>query len=115
MAFEQFTYKRIEALTDEFVERRRPPADLRQQVDLLFRIEGQSVIIFEIRPQWNDPAKKLESMIAKATFVKSAKIWKIYWQKSDLKWHPYDPVPEVSRFEDFLEIINADEFGCFWG
>ena len=103
MAFEQFTYKRIEALTDEFVERRRPPVELRQQVDLLFRIENQSVIIFELRPQWNDPTNIQECMVAKTTFVRSQKIWKVYWQRADLKWHLYEPVAKVKQFEDFLE------------
>ncbi len=115
MAFEQFTFKKIEALADEFIERRRHPANLRQKLDLSFRIDGQSVIIFEIRPQWDDPMSKIESMVAKATFVRSQKIWKVYWQRADLKWHPYEPAPQVNRFEDFLEIVDQDGFGCFWG
>ena len=115
MAFEQFTFKKLEALSDQFVEKRRPPANLRDQVDLSFRIEGQSIVIFEIRPVWNEPEKKIESMVAKATFVKSTKHWKIYWQKSDLKWHPYEPDREVEHFEEFLKIVDKDECGCFWG
>lgn len=115
MAFEQFTFKKIEALTDQFIEKRRPPVNLREQVDLAFRIDRQSVIIFEIRPVWNNPAKKIECMVAKASFVKSTNRWKIYWQKSDLKWHSYDPDCEVEKFEDFLEIVDKDECGCFWG
>ena len=115
MAFEQYTYKRIEALTDEFIEKRRPPVDIRDQVDLSFRIDNQSVVIFEIRPIWNDPTQKMEEMIAKATFVRTQKIWKIYWQRADLKWHCYGPDPQVDRFEEFLEIVGKDEHCCFWG
>ena len=115
MAFEQFTYKKVEALTDEFVEKHRPPANLRQKLDLSFRIEKQSVIIFEIRPQWDDPTNKMECMVAKTTFVRTQKVWKVYWQRADLKWHLYEPVAEVKRFEDFLEIVDKDEFSCFWG
>ncbi|MBW8015941.1 MAG: DUF3024 domain-containing protein [Planctomycetes bacterium] len=115
MAFEQFTYKKIEALTDEFVERRRPPVYLRQKIDISFRIDGQSVIIFEITPRWNDPDEKIERTVAKTTFVKSRKIWKIYWQRADLKWHPYEPVRQIDRFEEFLDIVGEDAFGCFWG
>ena len=115
MAFEQYTYKRIEALTDEFIEKRRPPVHIRQQVDLSFRIDNQSVIIFEIRPQWDNPAKKMEIVIAKSTFVRTQKIWKIFWRRSDMKWHSYDPAPETERFEEFLQIVDKDEYGCFWG
>jgi len=115
MAFDQFTEKRIEILTAKFVEERRPPAEIRDQVDLAFRIEGQSVLIFEIRPLWNDPSKKMEQMAAKATFVAYRKIWKIYWMRSDLKWHSYEPCAQVKRFEDFIEAIEKDKHCCFWG
>jgi hypothetical protein len=115
MAFDQFTYKRIETLTDEFIQKRRPPVDIRDQVDLSFRIDDQSVVIFEIRPLWDNPAEKIEGMIAKSTFVKSKKVWNIYWQRSDLKWHRYDLDSEVERFEEFLEVVDKDECCSFWG
>ena len=115
MAFEQYTYKRIEALTDEFIEKHRPPVHIRQQLDLSFRIDNQSVIIFEIRPQWDNPEKKLEIVIAKSTFIRTKKIWKIFWHRSDMKWHRYDPAPQTERFEEFLQILDKDECGCFWG
>ena len=115
MGFEQFTYKRLEALTDELVEKRRPPVHVRAELDISFRIEGQSVIIFTIRPEWKDPDKKMESMIAKCTFVRTKNVWKIYWQRADLKWHLYEPASEVDRFEEFLSIVDEDALGCFWG
>ena len=48
----EFEIKRCEKLVDAFIERRRPPARLRKEVDLAFRIKGQSVEIFEIRASW---------------------------------------------------------------
>jgi len=115
MAFAQFELKRIEALTDEFLESRRPPLEIRDRVDLAFRIEKQSVIIFEIRPIWDNPTEKIDEMIAKATFVKTQNVWKIYWQRADLKWHSYEPLPEVERIEQFLEAVDEDDYCCFWG
>lgn len=115
MAFEQFTYKRVEALTNKFIEKLRPPVHVRQELDISFRIDGQSVIIFEIRPQWDNPDKKIECMVAKTTFVRTKNIWKIYWQRADLKWHIYKPADQVDRFEEFLKIVSEDAFGCFWG
>ena len=115
MAFKQFEYKRIEILTNKYIQSNRPPIEIRDQIDLGFRIENQSVIIFEIRPLWDNSSKKIEEMVAKATFVKSQNIWKIYWQRADLKWHRYDPLPEVEHFEQFLEAVDKDENCCFWG
>jgi hypothetical protein len=64
-------------------------------VDLTFRIEKQSVEIFEIRRRFDDPLKTIESPIAKTTWVNTQKVWRIFWQRTDLKWHRYDPLPEV--------------------
>ena len=115
MALSEFETKKCEKLVREYVEKHRPPSHLRNQVDLSFRVKGQSVEIFEIRPLWNDPKKKIEEAVAKATYVKSQGIWKIYWQRADLKWHRYDPDPEVKTLEEFLRVVEKDEYACFYG
>jgi hypothetical protein len=78
MAISEFEIKKIEKLVGQFVERRRPASHIRNKLDFSFRISGQSFEIFEIRPEWNDPTKKTEGPIAKATYVKSKKKWKLY-------------------------------------
>lgn len=115
MGFNELDLKRIEKEMNSFIEKRRPPAELRNKVDLGFRIENYSVIIFETRPVWNNPSEKRESPVAKTTFVNSDKTWKIFWQKSDLKWHKYDPLPSVKMIEEFIEEVDRDQYGCFWG
>ncbi len=55
MEFSEFEQRRIEKIVNAFLEKRRPPADLRKQLDLGFRLEGQGLDYFEIRPVWNDP------------------------------------------------------------
>ena len=115
MAISEFEQKRIEKLVREYVEKRRPPAHLRYKVDLSFRLDGQSVEIFEIRPVWNDPSEKIEESVAKATYVKTKRNWKIFWKRADLKWHRYDPVPEVEIIEQFLDVVEKDHDGCFFG
>jgi hypothetical protein len=37
----------------------RPPEEIRNQVDLNYKIEQQSVIVFEIRPVWNNPIARI--------------------------------------------------------
>ena len=71
--------------------------------------------VFEIRPAWNDSSKTIEPNIAKATFVRKRSIWKIYWERADLKWHSYDPLAEVSSVDEFFAEVEADPCGCFWG
>jgi hypothetical protein len=107
--------KSIEKAIAAFVAKRRPPAHLRHQVDLSFRFDGRSVEIFEIRPRWDDPTERVEEAVAKARYLKSRDRWLIYWQRSDLKWHKYEPVPEVSTIDAFLRLVDEDEYACFFG
>jgi hypothetical protein len=115
MGFSEFEIKKLQKAVGQYIHRKRPPVNIRDRVDMTFRIEGQSVVIFEIRPLWNNPQKKIEELIAKATYVKSRNLWKIFWQRADLKWHRYDPDPEVDSIEDFLNIVERDEYACFFG
>ncbi|MEZ2145845.1 DUF3024 domain-containing protein [Bradyrhizobium sp. DN5] len=107
--------KRCEKVVAEFVEKRRPPPHLRAKVDLAFRIAGQSVELFELRPHFQDKDRVLEHPIAKATYNKSKKIWKVFWQRADMKWHGYQPYPEAASIEEFLEVVREDTHCCFFG
>ena len=115
MAFSELESKRYEKAVKAFTDSRRLPLEIRAKLDLGYRMSGQSVEIFEIRPAWDDPSEKMENAVAKATYVRRSNAWRIYWQRSDLKWHRYDPVPEVARIEEFLEVVDADEYRCFFG
>jgi hypothetical protein len=115
MALSELELKRIERAVGEFIDRRRPPPHIRPQLDLGFRVSGQSIEIFEIRPRWNEPSEKIEEAVAKATFIKSQGTWKVFWQRADLKWHRYDPVPEVASVERFLDVVDKDAYSCFFG
>ena len=102
-------------ILEEYLVEKRPPEEIRDRLDIGYKIENQSVIIHEIRPQFKNPARKIYPEIAKATFVKSKNHWKIFWLRSNLKWDPYEPSPIVKRLTDFLTVIEEDKYGCFWG
>jgi hypothetical protein len=115
MAFSEIEIKRVEKAALAYMERNRPPAHIRDEVDMGFRIENQSLEVFEIRPSYLKPKEKIEEAVAKATYIKNTDMWKIYWQRQDLKWHRYDPVPEVKTVDEFLSVVEKDEFCCFLG
>lgn len=115
MALSEFEARRCEKLVSEFVRKRRPPPHLRVLVDLAFRIDGQSIEIFEIRPHFLDKGRMIESAVAKATYIKRRLTWKVFWQRADLKWHRYPPCPEVASVEEFLAVVQKDDHNCFFG
>jgi len=115
MAFTSAQTADIEAAMADFLARRRPPAEIRDKLDLAWRIDGQSVVIFSIRPLWRGDSQKIEDPVAKATYVRSVNRWRVYWQRADLKWHGYEPHPQAVFFEEFLAVVDEDENCCFWG
>ena len=98
-----------------FLQRARPPENIRPQLDIGYKIEGQSIIIHEIHPFWDDPSKIIEPKIAKATFVKAKNHWKVFWLRANLKWDAYKPKPIVRDLKEFVNLVEEDKLGCFWG
>lgn len=86
MALSELEIARVRKALDAFIEKRRPPPHIRPKLDLSYRISGQSVEIFEIRPVWRGQAgEKLEHGVAKATFVRTTGVWRVFWLRRDLK------------------------------
>ena len=115
MALTEFERKRFERIVGAFIEKHRPPSHVRPKLDLGFRVAGQSVELFEVRPRYDKPSEKLEHAFAKATYVKTQDAWRVFWQRADMKWHRYDPAPEVPSLEDFLALVQEDQRACFFG
>ena len=115
MALSDLERQRYEREMGAFLEKRRPPAHIRPELDIGFRLTDQSVEIFEVRPRWDRPQERMETPVAKATYVKAQNVWKVFWMRQDLKWHRYDPAPEVASLEDFARLVDEDKHACFFG
>jgi hypothetical protein len=116
VALSEFELARVRRAMDALRKQRRPPPKIRPKLDLGFRVAGHSVEIFEIRPRWRGPpGAKDELAVAKATFVRTCGVWRVFWQRRDLKWHGYEPRPEVNSIEEFASLVAEDAHACFFG
>ena len=104
----------IEAM-ENYIAKNRPPKKIRKDLDLSYKIEDQSIIIFEIRPQWDNREIIREHLVAKTTFVKAKNQWKVFWMRADGKWHSYPEKPTVKSVKEFCKIVEEDEYHCFFG
>lgn len=105
----------IDQAGEAFLKKRRPPGEIRDQLDIACRTENLDLYIVEIRPAWNNPAEMMEQPVAKATFVKSKGIWKVFWMRADLKWHAYPEKPQVKTVKEFFDLVDEDRMHCFFG
>lgn len=115
MAFTEEELKQWEPMIASCIEEERPPEEVRSQIDIGYAFEDQSIIIYTIRPKWNQPKEKMQIPAAKITWVRREQTWKIYWQRADMKWHRYDPLPQTNSLEEFIEELKEDPHACFWG
>ena len=100
---------------ERFINKRWPPEEIRNQLDLGYTYQNHVIEIFEIRPQFLDKSETVRTPVAKARFVKSQSLWKIYWMRGNGSWVAYDPQSEVKTVDEFLEIVDEDAFACFFG
>ena len=115
MALNEIETKRVEKAVAAYVEKRRPPPQIRPKLDLGYRLSGQSVELFEIRPMFQKPNVKQEHSFAKATYVRTRDHWNVFWMRQDLKWHVYQPLPVAKNITEFLSVVEKDEYHCFYG
>jgi hypothetical protein len=115
MAFSDFERNVNLGALKWFIEHRRPPEHIRPQLDIGYSVVGQTVDVFEIRPDWQDKSTTRHTPVARVRFVRTQEVWKLYWMRRDLKWHKYEPVPIHSTLKSALSTIHEDAYCCFFG
>ena len=114
MAISEFEIFKVEKAAKKFcLERNKnyPP----DQLYIDFKLEDQALLLFEVRPKWNDPTIKIEIMVAKFLYIKKDKIWKLYWQRQNMKWQYYEENGSNTHLEPLLKLVWDDANACFWG
>ncbi len=104
----------VEVQLTSFIEAKRPAdPEIRKQLDYGYSWDGQTALLFEIRPQWDDPTKILELPFAKLRFVKSSKIWKLYWMRGSGNGKPMDRYRKVLIYTTCWLKLKMTRTGVF--
>lgn len=113
MAFDAATHNHIEREVAAYVDSVRPPALCRDEFDVGYRVYDQSIEIFEIQQAPLRADSDLYTPVAKATYVRTRNVWKLYHAGRDGHWYAYNPLPEVTELTDVFQAIDKDTHGCF--
>lgn len=113
MALSELELAGVHRTMAAYIARRRPRPEIRNELDIGYSIENQSIIVHEDRRLY-DGSWMIEP-VAKTTWVKTQRIWKVFWMRADLRWHSYEPLATARTLDKVLEEIDADPYGCFWG
>ena len=114
MPFSEFTINLIETKLTEYCER-RIPIDIRDQVNLTFKIIRDKVTLIETRPYFRNPSIWTENPVAQFRFDNETKKWTLYCMDRNSRWHLYDLIKPSADFDDMLKALDDDRTGIFWG
>lgn len=111
MALNEAEITDVKQCMESFMKKRRPPAFVRDEVDLQYRIIGNEVIISRVNYINN---KKYESPIAKIVLNRPHTSWNLY---SIVKPNQWIAAIKVSRpsFSDAIKVVENDVSRCFFG
>ena len=114
MAFTEVELQRIKNKVGGLCSK-RTPVHMENQLRFEYEIEKQNVVILEVRPVWNNPAEIMRLPMAKLSYVKTQKVWKLYWKRASGKWARYDPKESAKDIGTLANEIDKDTYGCFFG
>jgi hypothetical protein len=114
MPLSEFTVKLIETKLASYCER-RIPIDIRDQVNLIFKIARDKATLIETRPYFKDPSIWTENPVAQFRFDNKTKKWTLHCMDRNSRWHIYDLIEPSVDFDDMLRALDKDRTGIFWG
>ncbi|MDD9340349.1 MAG: DUF3024 domain-containing protein [Providencia heimbachae] len=111
MALNDIEVAQIKRCMEFFMEKRRPAPFIRDEIDLIYEIQDQSVIIKEIR---HVMGRTIEGSIAKITFNRKQNSWKLFALNQKGEWQGVlnDLIPS---FSEAIKIVEDDVTCCFFG
>ena len=114
MALSEFQQAEVNKRLSAFCEARVRPA-VRDKLRIGFRTKGNEVVLFEERPGFQRPQEWHEMAVAKFRYVRTQRLWRLYCQHRDSRWHTYEVLPSARDFKRLLDEVAADPTGIFWG
>ncbi|MCH7857748.1 MAG: DUF3024 domain-containing protein [Gemmatimonadetes bacterium] len=114
MPISHFEQKRVSKILSQYCDERVPP-HVRDKIELRFRFEGNSVILFEHRPSLTGSGEWVESVVAKFRFFVGRQEWALYWRNRNQLWKRYELIRPSRLFDDLLSEVDADPTRIFWG
>ena len=114
MAFSDIERGRISKRLSAYCEA-KIPARIRNELRLGFRISGHDVVLFEERPAFRPPHAWQELPVAKFTYVRTRRIWRLFCMHRDLRWHAYQRMPAAGEIDILLQEVDSDPTGIFFG
>ena len=98
--------KRIQKLSDEVIIKNQPPEYMRGVLGFGYRVDGVSVVFYELCPESVKFNIKKYSDMIRADYNLHDNKWHIFFRSCYGDWDLYGPLSSVERFETFISEIE---------
>lgn len=93
----------------------RAPDRVRDKVQILYRRERNSYILYQWRITFSRPGEWHEEPVAKFTYNATKRTWKLLRMDRNLRWRKYEWAEETPDLERLLAEVDRDPYCFFWG
>ena len=93
----------------------RVPEHVRDKVQIRYRRDRNSFVLFEWRPRMFAPHEWAESPVAKFTYIATRQTWKLLRMDRHLRWRKYEWADETADLGLLLQEVDHDPYCFFWG
>ncbi len=114
VAFSELELKRIDRVVGALCRRCSPPEHA-HELRTVFEVEGHSVSVYEERAPWRGEGEWTRLGVARFRFYRSRGEWHLSWMRQDLRWHRYEPHEMPTDLASLVALVEADEYGAFFG
>lgn len=114
MAFSELELKAIDKTVGDLC-RRRSPRQYAGQLRFVYDVEGHRVSIYEERPPRRGTGEWTRQGVARFRYARTTGQWTLFWMRTDLKWHVYDPDVMPRDLASLVELVERDKHCAFFG
>lgn len=81
---------------------------VRDQLEIVYRFDGNFAFIAERRPDWLDESVLRDHDVAKFRFLVKERLWVLYWRDRSLNWHIFADCDPAADIAELLPIVDAE-------
>ena len=95
--------------------RSKVPVRLADKLRLGHSVRGNSVTLFEERPNLLEADKWVKILVAQFRYDPSKARWSLHCADRNSRWHLYEDLAPAKDFALLLREVEEDPTGIFWG
>lgn len=114
MAFSELERQLIKRVVGAYCTR-KSLAQYRDELEVLYHIDGQAVTIVEKRPAFQLPGEFTETFVARLRYTRTNGLWTLYWADRNSEWHIYELAEPSRDLKQLLTEVDRDQTRIFWG